>query len=129
MRDQRLYLVHIAEALRLVLEYAAAGPESFFQSQMLQDAIIRRFEVIGEAVRRLSPEIRSGAPEIPWSDLAGLRNLLAHQYDRIDPEQVWEVVTTEAEHLLGQVETYLNKLGVEVPDVPPDDTSPDPPCN
>ncbi|NPV48775.1 MAG: DUF86 domain-containing protein [Armatimonadetes bacterium] len=116
MRDERLYLVQIVEALRLVLEYAAVGAEAFYASQQVQDAIARRFEIVGEAAKRLSPEMRSGAPHIPWTELAGFRDVLIHQYDRVDASEMWRVVSTECEQLLEQVESYLVSLGVTVPD-------------
>ncbi len=66
------------------------------QNDVLQDALIRRLEIIGEATKRFSqsaPEIRTAHPEIPWQAMAGMRDVLIHAYDNVDLEEVWRAVT------------------------------------
>ncbi len=61
---------------------------------MIQDAVIRNLEIIGEATKRLSWEIRENHPDIPWRKMAGLRDVLIHEYLRVDLEEVWIIVDT-----------------------------------
>ena len=60
------------------------------QTDYLQDALIRCLEVLGEAVKRLSPELRDQHRDLPWRGMAGMRDLLIHAYDRVDLEEVWQ---------------------------------------
>ena len=80
MKDQRLYLGHIREAIADIRTYASAGEGAFFTERMRQDAIIRKLEVIGEAVKQLSDETRLQQPAIPWRQIAGMRDHLTHAY-------------------------------------------------
>jgi uncharacterized protein with HEPN domain len=61
------------------------------QTDYLQDALIRCLEVLGEAVKHLSPELRDQHRDLPWRGMAGMRDLLIHAYDRVDLEEVWQV--------------------------------------
>jgi uncharacterized protein with HEPN domain len=118
MKDERLYLVHIVEALRRIRDYAAGGSVQFFADAKTQDAIARRFEVVGEAAKRLPEGLKAQASHIPWKDLAGFRDVLIHNYDRIDLQEMWKVIETECRPLLAQVESFLTELGVQVPENP-----------
>ena len=73
------------------------------QNRMIQDAVIRNFEVIGEATKRLSTEFREKYSEVPWRRIAGLRDVLIHDYLRIDLEEVW-----------GIIQDYLPELKVKI---------------
>ena len=64
----------------------------FIGSPMAQDAVIRNFEVIGEAVKRIPESMKEERPDIPWRRIAGLRDVLIHQYLRVDLEAVWAIV-------------------------------------
>ncbi len=68
-RDPRVYLAQILEGLRQMATYTMAGKEKFFADEMMQDAVIRKFEVIGEAAKRVSDEYRQAHPEIRWREL------------------------------------------------------------
>jgi uncharacterized protein with HEPN domain len=95
MRDDRAYLANIAEAIASITAYTAGGREEFLASRMIRDAVIRNFEIIGEATRRLSETTRARRPEIPWRRIAGFRDVLTHDYMRVDPEGVWRVIETQ----------------------------------
>jgi len=87
------YLVDILEAAQLALSYTDANTEEeFYNNQQCQDAVVRRLEIIGEAARRVSIEVRSAYPDLPWEEMIGLRNLLIHEYDDIDLSVVWQTV-------------------------------------
>jgi uncharacterized protein with HEPN domain len=94
LKTDLAYLLHIRDAIGRIEEYAKAGREEFFATQHWQDAIIRQLEIIGEASKRLSQELRDSAPEVPWRRVCGLRDVLIHHYMGVDLEAVWEVVET-----------------------------------
>lgn len=83
---------HIVESVEAILEYAARGLDRFLGDRMVQDAVVRRFEVVGEAAKRVSAKFRSSHPEVPWSELAGFRDYLIHGYDQVRPSRVWEII-------------------------------------
>lgn len=76
-------------------------------SSLVQDAIIRQLEVVGEAVKRLPRTVRDAEPQVPWQQIAGLRDRLIHGYDNIDTEIVWGVVERRVPALLAAVERLL----------------------
>lgn len=92
MKDDRPYLADILQALHRVEEVRRRGAEAFRADWVLQDAAIRNFEIVGEAVKRVSPALQAAHPEIPWADLAGFRDVLIHQYFRVDLEMVWALM-------------------------------------
>lgn len=109
MKDDRVYLSHIDEAIGRILDYTAAGRERFMQSSMVQDAVIRNFEVIGEATKSLSEAIRAQRPDIPWRRIAGLRDVLIHDYMGVDPAEVWRVVESHLPELRDAVQQLLSR--------------------
>jgi uncharacterized protein with HEPN domain len=107
-RDPLLYVEDIYEACEKVKRYSQGSDrEEFFQDDMRVDAVIRNLEIIGEAVRYIPEFVRSAMPEVPWTQISGMRNVLAHAYFGIDPDIVWDVVTNKVEPLSKSVETYL----------------------
>jgi uncharacterized protein with HEPN domain len=87
-----LYLEHILERIERIERAAASGRDAFMASDILQDAVIRNFEVIGEAVKQLSAGAREQHPDVPWRRIAGFRDVLIHNYLGVDIAQVWEVI-------------------------------------
>ncbi|MEQ9551633.1 MAG: DUF86 domain-containing protein [Coleofasciculus sp. G3-WIS-01] len=71
-------------------------------------------EILGEAARRMSDDFRQAHPEIPWSDIIGQRNVIAHQYDNIELEQLWSVVTSDIATLITQLEPLISSLTPEI---------------
>lgn len=84
--------------------------EDYLNNDLLQRAVERNCEIIGEAVRRITPEFREAHPEVDWSGAVGLRNVIIHQYDRVDNETIWRIITAVLPPLLMQLEQLLPPL-------------------
>jgi len=107
VKDAAIYLRHIRDAIARIEKYTAQGRKAFFEDSMVQDAVIRNLEVIGEAVRSLPPELKRRHPEIPWRSITALRNVLIHEYFGVDLEIVWRVVQRRIPTLKRHVEAML----------------------
>jgi len=92
-RDERERLRDIKDAISTIHRHLTNADETTASKEdpLLHDALLFQFVVIGEAVKHLSPATREAAPEIPWTDIAGLRDLIAHEYFRIDIHRVIEI--------------------------------------
>jgi uncharacterized protein with HEPN domain len=92
MKDDGVYLRHILECIRRIEEHSVSGRDAFFQSHALQDATLRNLQTLSEATQRLTDGIKATQPEIPWSSIAGFRNVLVHNYLGIEMDQVWSII-------------------------------------
>ncbi len=116
-KDQRLYLIHFLEAVSKIQRCTRGGKDAFFADDMVQDAVFRNFLVIGEATKRLSAEIRAMDDAIPWKAMAGMRDVMVHRYEGIQPDLVWQVIEAELPGLERHLLEMLEKLGgAERPD-------------
>ena len=113
MTDDRLYLVHITECLRLISEYVATGREAFMASTMIQDAVVRRLQTPAESSQRLSDSLKAKNPELDWRGLAGFRNVLVHDYPGVDLERVGELIESKVPQLTTEIEAMLADLGTD----------------
>ena len=102
------------EAIDRIAEYTAGlSPEVFLCSTLIQDAVVRNFEIIGEAARNIereAPEIAAARPDIPWSIMAAMRNRLAHGYFSVDFESIWVTARENLPPLREQVAHLLAAL-------------------
>ena len=106
MKSDRLYLNHIHDAITQIETYLSDVPENhFFESRLVQDAVARQLEVIGEASRRLSDAFKERHPKIPWHAIIGMRNRIAHDYLNIDLRVIWEVT----QHDLPALKAFVSK--------------------
>ena len=97
VRDNGVFLLHIATSLEKIVQYLHnMDQESFSQNSLVQDAVVRNYEIIGEAAKNITDDFRVMHPEIDWRGMAGLRNILIHQYFGIDLLNVWNISQTQA---------------------------------
>lgn len=82
--------------------------ERFLQEELLRDGVVRQLEIIGEASRNLSREFREKHPEVPWSQIIGLRNRIVHDYLNVDFDIVWEIAQNDLPLLKQQIEQILS---------------------
>jgi uncharacterized protein with HEPN domain len=107
VKDDLLYLEHIRDAIAKIQVYTAGGREAFLRDSLIQDGVVRNFEIIGEASKRLTDETKRKHPAIPWQDIARLRDFLIHHYMGVNLARVWAVIETHLPALLKAVEKEL----------------------
>ncbi len=118
-RDVRLYLEDILESASRVLEYAEHMEfDDFLANKMAYDAILRNLELIGEAAKNVPNEIREHYSQVEWRKIAGLRDVLVHQYFGLEDETLWNIVKTEVPELLEQVKHILASENKNQDDTP-----------
>ena len=109
-KDPRIYLAQILERIVRIEGFTPGGKKFFLSDPLIQDAVIRNLEVIGEASRRVGAEYQAAHPEIPWREMAGLRNILIHDYESVNLEKIWQVVEKELPSVKGALEKILPPL-------------------
>ncbi|MFH0837940.1 MAG: DUF86 domain-containing protein [Patescibacteria group bacterium] len=110
-RDVILFLADILECCRLLGEYTHGIKESDFSTSIqLQDSVIRRLEIIGEATRNISLKLKNDYPEVPWRKMAGMRDILIHRYHGIYLEDVWGIVKKDIPALKKQIQKIIAEL-------------------
>jgi uncharacterized protein with HEPN domain len=109
-RDARLYLEDILASLDRIRAYVAGMPEVEFIEDETQDAVLRRLEIIGEAVKNLPEAIRATDPDVPWRQIAGARDILIHHYARVDLALTWKTVTKDLPELERRIKGILEGL-------------------
>ncbi len=107
-KDYKLYLYHILESIELIELYTEnLSFQKFKEDRKTIDAVIRNFEIIGEASNKIPTDFRGKYPEMPWKSLIGLRNILIHDYMGVDVNSVWENIRKELSPLKKQVKAAI----------------------
>ena len=109
MKSDLPYLGHIADSIAAIETYVAEGRTVFMAQRLIQDAVVRNFEIIGEAANHLSPASREGFDEA-WRKVIAFRNRLIHGYYQVDPDQVWRVVSEDLLELRRQIQEIQDSL-------------------
>ena len=111
IRDPRLYLDDIVESIDAIVAYTADLDESrFFDQGLVQDAVLRRLQIIGEAVKRLPIEIREKYPSVPWRQMAATRDVVVHDYSGLDLSLTWSVATRDLPPVKPQILRIIAEL-------------------
>ena len=109
-RNLNLFLNDILESIIKIDSYTKGVLKSkFLKDDKLQDAVIRRLEIIGEATKNIPPSFRKKYPSIEWQKIAGLRDVLIHAYFGIDPSRVWKVAKKDLGELKKNIKEILKK--------------------
>ena len=107
MKDDLIYLGHIQDSIKAIKSFTKGMDRaSFKKNRLVQDAVIRNLEIIGEASKKLSNNFRKKFKDVPWKAMAGMRDVLIHGYFGVDLDNVWNVVAVR----LSALQRQINKI-------------------
>lgn len=114
-KDSSVFVLHIRDSINNILGFVENISEAdFFKNRMIQSAVIRELEIIGEAVKNLPIEFRQKYNQVLWKDIAGMRDKIAHYYFGVDLDKIWKVIKEEITPLKKQVKDILSKEKVKM---------------
>ncbi len=113
-KNDLIYLNHILNSIKRIDEYTAGmEKDDFLFNNLVQDGTIRQIEIIGEATKNLSQDLREKYRHVPWSDIAGMRDRLSHHYFGVDLQAIWNTVKVDIPKLKDDILVILDVLGTE----------------
>lgn len=108
MKKDEVYLKDMLDAAEQILEYCKGFDYvKFANTKLVQDAVVRNLEILGEAAKKLSSDLREKNPKLPIKEAIGMRNLLVHEYDYVNVDEVWKVVEEDLPELASQLRKLL----------------------
>jgi uncharacterized protein with HEPN domain len=110
LTDVKLHLIDIVERARRIERYLSEGRDAFDDSDLIQDAVIRNLEVIGEAAKGVPDDFRAQWPTVPWRRLAGFRDILIHAYRSVRMDTVWNAAADRLPDVRRSIEQILTEL-------------------
>ncbi|MBI3626780.1 DUF86 domain-containing protein [Candidatus Uhrbacteria bacterium] len=111
MKNVKVYLDDILDSIAKIEYYTKnSSREEFFKDELRQDAVIRRLAVIGEAVKGLPTELKKKFTDVPWRDIAGMRDFVVHEYSAVDLLKVWPVIETDLPDLREKIKKIYSSL-------------------
>lgn len=109
-KDDLVYIRHVSDALGKIIDYTSGmNKKEFISNPKTQDAVIRQFEIIGEATKQLSKPFRDKNSEVPWKKIAGLHDKLIHDYMGVDILAIWKSVEVDLPDLQSKIEIIIQK--------------------
>ena len=110
MRDYKLYLEDIKQAIVSIETYSRGlNFDKLKKDKMIIDAIIRNMEIIGEASKNIPSDIKKDNPEVEWKKIAGLRDILAHEYFAVDLKVLWDIISNKLPAFKKEISNLLKK--------------------
>lgn len=114
-RDIGVFLEDILESIEKIEEYTKdISEEEFYKTDSLQDAVVRRFEIIGEAVKHIPRELKDKYLEIPWKEIAGTRDVLIHEYFGVNLERIWKTIQKDILPFKKQLQKILHEIDKQI---------------
>ena len=112
-RNIKLFLQDIKDSIQAIEEYTQKLTEDeFYENRQVQDAVIRRFEIIGEAVKNIDKHFRDRYPDIQWKTIAGMRDIFIHEYFGVNLRRVWNVIKRDLPDLKEKLLLIVEKEGI-----------------
>ena len=110
MKQDKIYLLHIAECINRIEKYTKQGPKTFLESTLIQDAVIRNLQTLGQSVLKISDALKSQHPEVDWRSIIGFRNVLVHDYLGLNQKRIWEIADKDLPDLKEKIHAIWENL-------------------
>ena len=110
MKDDRLYLIHMQEAIERIEEYTQEGEEFFLEDHKTQDAVLRNLHTLAESSQRISRTLKEQHSQVDWRILSAFRNVVVHDYLGISLNRVWDIVESDLPQLKKSIAAILKSL-------------------
>ena len=110
MKDDRLYLLHIKEAIEWIEDFTREGEAEFFADRKTQDAVLRNLHTLSESTQSLSNELKIRYPDVDWRTIAAFRNVVVHDYLGVDLDRIWDIVEEDLPALKQKIDIILEEI-------------------
>lgn len=107
MKDNRLYLIHIREAIERIEEYTREGKDAFLEDHRTQDAVLRNLHTLAESTQRISSDLKAKHSQVEWRTLSAFRNVVVHDYLGISLDRVWDIIKNDLPTLKKNITAIL----------------------